>query len=296
MTPLQQQRYQAPNAVSDGSDHDNIERNLTGFSTPEYIDAHVRLDKWYLYHSLGEAIRHYDMWPDANKNMVYYFEPDYQPENDNYGKLWILPFDTDGTWGPTWNNGHDVVYNSIFPSSDGGGDSRSNPVFWPAYFNAVRELRDLLWQPDQIEPLVDQFAAIIKPLEQADRDRWRGAPTAAGNYSGLTGAGISGIDALVRDMKNFAFVGGNWPGGSVGAGGRAAYLDQLQASRGEGAQLPSHSADHLRRRRQFPRGPIAVPHHGLRRSAGQSTRSPPWSGASPRSPIPSRRRTTRMKS
>ena len=101
--PIQQQRYQAPNAVSDGSDHDNIERNLRGSSTAEYIDAHVKLDKWYLYHSLSEAIRHYDMWPDANKNMVYYFEPDYRPENDNYGKLWILPWDTDGTWGPTWN-------------------------------------------------------------------------------------------------------------------------------------------------------------------------------------------------
>ena len=128
---MQQQRYQAPDAVSDGSDHDNIERYLRGSSTAEYIDAHVQLDKWYLYHGLSEAIRHYDMWPDANKNMVYYFEPDYRPENDFLGQLWVLPWDTDGTWGPTWNSGHDVVYNSIFPACGAGSDRQDTPEFWP---------------------------------------------------------------------------------------------------------------------------------------------------------------------
>ena len=237
--PLQQQRYQAPYAVSDGSDHNEIERYLRGMSTAEYIDAHVKLEEWYLYHSLSEAIRHYDMWPDANKNMVYYFEPDYQPENDNLGKLWILPWDTDASWGPTWNNGHDVVYNSIFPASGGGGDSQSTPELWPAYYNTVREIRDLLWQPDQMNPLVEQFAAILKPMEQADLDRWRSAPSSAGSYAGLSGQGIRGIDALVQDMQNFAFVGGNWPGGGIGPGGRAVHLDRLQGSRGEEDELPA---------------------------------------------------------
>lgn len=235
----QQQRYQAPNAVSDGSDHDNIERNLVGRSTAEFIDAHVDLEKYYLYHALVEAVRHYDYWPDANKNMVYYFAPNYLPENSNLGQLWILPWDTDATWGPTWNSGHDVVYNSIFPASGGGADRNDTPELWPAYFNVVREIRDLLWQPDQIEPLIEQIADVLRPMEQADRDRWRGGPTEAGSYNGLTGRGTDSIDALVQDMKNFAFVGGNWPGGSVGRGGRADDLDDLQASRGEGDQIPS---------------------------------------------------------
>ena len=234
----QQQRYQAPNAVTGGEDHDNIERRLTGNSTAEYIDAHVNLEKYYLYHGLVEAVRHYDYWPDANKNMVYYFEPDYLPENDNLGKLWILPWDTDATWGPTWNSGHDVVYNSIFPASGGGADRNDTPELWPAYFNVVREIRDLLWQPDQIEPFIEQVASILRPMEQADRDRWRGGPTEAGTYNGLTGKGTESIDALVQDMKNFAFVGGSWPGGSVGRGGRADDLDDLQRSRGEGDQIP----------------------------------------------------------
>ena len=61
----------------------------------------------------------------------------------------------------------------------------------------------------------------------------------AGNYDGLGGAGTTSIAALVQDMKRFAFTGGSWPGGSVGAGGSAATLDSLQASNGEGGRIPN---------------------------------------------------------
>ncbi|MCA9263946.1 MAG: tandem-95 repeat protein [Planctomycetales bacterium] len=234
-----QQRYQAPFAVADGSDFNNIELNLTGNSSADFIDAHVNLEEYYLYHALVEAVRHYDYWPSANKNMVYYFAPNYTEANNGLGQLWILPWDTDASWGPTWNEGHDVVYNSLFPSGAAGGDSQSTPELWPAYFNVVRELRDLLWQEDQIYPLIDQFAAVISDFELADRARWQGAPSDAGSYNGVIGAGATSLAALVQDMKNFAFQGGSWPGGDVGPGGRAAFLDSLQASSGEGPEIPN---------------------------------------------------------
>lgn len=87
----QQQRYQGKFAPFNGSDHNTIERNLDGNDSPAYIDAHVNLEKYYAYHAMVEALRHYDYWPSANKNMVYYFEPNYLPANNNIGKLWILP-------------------------------------------------------------------------------------------------------------------------------------------------------------------------------------------------------------
>ncbi len=62
---------------------------------------------------------------------------------------------------------------------------------------------------------------------EADRRRWLNAPSDAGNYNALSGAGKNGLPALVEDMKDFAFEGGSWPGGSVGPGGRAAFLDSL---------------------------------------------------------------------
>ncbi len=235
VTGLSQQRYQGPFAVTDGSDHDAIYNNtgatrLTGQSTPAYVTSHVNLPEYDRYHALAEAIRHYDYWPSGDNNGAYYFDPNtYTADNNYHGQLWMLPSDTDATWGPTWNNGHDVVHNALFnDSGDTGGDASTNPSLWPGFFNAIREVRDLLWQPDQINPLVDQYAAIISAQQAADDLRWKNAPADAGNYNGLAGAGITSIANLVADMKNFAFSGGSWPGGDVGAGGRAAWLDTLQ--------------------------------------------------------------------
>ncbi len=229
----EQQSYQAPHAVTDGSDHDAIQYRLNGYSTPDFIRAHVRLDKWYAYHSLAQAIRHYDYWPSANKNAAWYFEPVYTEQNEYLGKMWTLPWDTDATWGPTWNNGYDVVYNSIFRASDNG----ENPELQPDYYSAIREVRDLLWQTDQIESLLAEVAKPLAHFVEADLVRWLNAPSDAGNYNGLGGAGKKGLPALVEDMLAFAFEGGSWPGGSVGDGGRAAFLDQL-ADNADGHLVP----------------------------------------------------------
>ncbi|YCM44387.1 lamin tail domain-containing protein [Verrucomicrobiaceae bacterium 227] len=238
----QQQRYQNAFGSTGGEDHDWVETELTGYSTAAEISAGVNLEKFYLYKAYSECVRNYDYFPNSNKNMVYYFEPDYRPENEFRGKLWLLPWDGDATWGPTWYEGHDVVSNALFDtaavSGSRGGDNGSTPELWPGYFSAIREIRDLLWQPDQILPVIDQMAAFIDPMVAPDRDRWGNAPAAAGNYGSLGGPGRVSLAALVQDMKNFAFVGGSWPGGNVGVGGRAAFLDSLQASHGEAGKIP----------------------------------------------------------
>jgi hypothetical protein len=56
-------------------------------------------------------------------------------------------------------------------------------------------------------PLIDEFAGFITPFEAADASRWKDAPSDAGNYFGLGGAGAKSISSLARDMKSFAFVG-----------------------------------------------------------------------------------------
>jgi hypothetical protein len=236
---LEQRDYQAQGAVTDGSDHDDAEANLTGYSSEAEIRARVALDAWYAYHALCEAMRHYDFWPSANKNAAYWFEPDYRPENQWFGKLWTFPYDLDASWGPTWNNGHDLVYNLLYACSDTGCDAGSHPELHPERMNVVREVRDLLWQPDQIGGLIGWYGDLLRPFLAADRDRWYNAPADAGNWSGLSGPALTSFDALLVDLNNFAFVGGSWPGGTVGAGGRAAHLDTLQAAGGEGALLPA---------------------------------------------------------
>ena len=248
---ISQQRYQAPFAPTNGSDHDELHNQLRGTSTPAFITSRVNFDLWARSHAFAEAIRHYDYWPSGDNNAAWYFEPNYSAANNFKGLLWVLPNDVDATWGPTWNNGHDLVHNSIFnDAASPGGDTFTNPSLWPRYFNQVREVRDLLFQPDQINPLIDEYAAILRPFVNADFARWFGAPSDAGNFNGLAGPGMSSpvgqtsLAAYVADMKDFAFDpnnnGGTWPGaGNIGVGGRAAHMDRLQAMNGEGPQLPA---------------------------------------------------------
>ena len=76
----------------------------------------------------------------------------------------------------------------------------SGGKFVSEYYNTVREIRDLLWQPDQINPLLEQLADQIRPLEQADLDRWNGGSRDDGRYIGLSGVG-SLIPGLTRDSR-----------------------------------------------------------------------------------------------
>ncbi|MEZ5304397.1 MAG: hypothetical protein R3F11_27705 [Verrucomicrobiales bacterium] len=101
-----------------------------------------------------------------------------------------------------------------------------------------------------INAVIDEFAGSIRDFVAADRDRFLAAPNDAGSYGGLGGAGKTSFDAYVQDMKNFAFTGGSWPGGTdsgvpnandnsiSGQQGRDAYLDYLQGANGEAAQIP----------------------------------------------------------
>lgn len=123
------------------------------------------------------------------------------------GRFWVLPWDTDSTWGPTWNSGPDLVYNGIFLAA-------SHPDLKVEYANAIREVRALLFQPDQINPLIDAFAAQIAGFVPADLRRWSNAPASGGNYvslssgAGFTSPALSGglagwAHELSRDRTDF---------------------------------------------------------------------------------------------
>jgi hypothetical protein len=150
-----------------------------------------------------------------------------------------MPFDTDDTWGPTWNNGQDLVYNGVFLAA-------SHPDLQIEYANTVREVRDLLFQPDQLNPLIDAFALTIHDFVPADLLRWSNAPSSSGSYadlraqSGFVSPAMSGgLAAYVQDLKNFLFVGGAhawWiDRQTVAAGGWVTRLDTLATD----AAIPS---------------------------------------------------------
>src|SRR5262249_11731099 len=235
--PVFEDRYFAPFALTTGDDFYNIENNLTGLQPTPWLLAYVTYTNCFRYYAVAEAIRHYDVWPSANKNAAWYFEPLYTPENNFLGRMMTFPYDTTDTWGATWNTGYDVVFNGIFnvfnppapagvPINTAGGDTGENLELQKECRNVVREVRDLLFQPDQINALIDGFAGPLRAFAPADMARWLSAPSPA-SYSSIfipSSPGVTGgLSGYAQDMKNFMFVGGNnswWiDRNSVAAGG-----------------------------------------------------------------------------
>ncbi|HXJ73814.1 MAG TPA: CotH kinase family protein, partial [Candidatus Dormibacteraeota bacterium] len=218
---VDERRYQGAYAPTNAEDFFNIQNNLNGFKSTDWLLAHVNYTNWYRYNAICEAIRQYDFWPSANKNGAWYFEPIYTAANNYLGRLMTFPYDTTDTWGPTWNTGYDICYNGIFnvfnppapagaPINTTGGDAGDNPGLQLEYRNVVREIRDLLFQPDQIGPIIDGYASIIRPFAPADIARWLNAPSPA-SYNSLfipgTPGVTGGVAGVVQDMKNFMFTG-----------------------------------------------------------------------------------------
>ncbi len=219
-------RNQGRNAITDDDDFQNMRFNCTPQSTNDWLNAHVNFYEWNRYHAICEAVRHYDFRPadSHSKNRAYYFEPDYS--QTVYGRLWLMPWDSDASWGPSWNSGIDYPHNAIFYGS-------GKEPFKMNYRNFMREFRDLLWTREVIEQMIDDLAAFITEFAKADRDRWRGAPAAAGYQDFGT------MEAKVTDMKNFAFV--YWSGSTgptVPSGGRAKHLDNLARAESEYLKIP----------------------------------------------------------
>lgn len=226
------QRYQAADSVSDASDFDNILWDLRPEQSDSWLNTHVDYPHWYRYHAVIEAVRHYDFYPNTEehiKNRAWYFKPS---PNTPLGIMQSLPWDSDASWGPNWNGGGDFVKQAMFGYD--GASPRS--AFLKEYRNTVRELRDLIWQEDQIHTQLDYLAAKLNVIGQADRDRWADIPGAEESYDSGT------VASVIQDMKNFAFVGGSWIGGNSsymisqasdsglsGQQGRDAYLDWLAA-------------------------------------------------------------------
>jgi hypothetical protein len=232
-----QRRYQSSDMVRDGSEFDNIWHNVHGNQTEAWLKDNVNYEKWYRYSAVAEAIRHYDIFPWIDttrhglKNLVWYFEP--TGSDPTRGLCWFLPYDWDASFGPNFNNGWEHAKNAVYGHERLGMLYIDKPNMKIEHRNVLREFRDLVWQPDQFNALLDDRAAVISELSMADQDRWRSAPVLSGT------ANDDPLTFKVQDMKDFAFTG--WSGGSgenVGAGGRGAHLDTI-ADGPDAGQLPA---------------------------------------------------------
>jgi len=194
---------QGPTAVADMSD-------FYAFKSGYYYDPNpteawwrenVNLDCYYGYRCVVEGIHHGDI--GYGKNYFFYLNPE--------TSLWSqLPWDLDLTWANSmYGNGEDPFKNE--------GAIFSNTSLRREYDNRLREFHDLLFNPDQMNQLIDEYAAIIKDpsggpsFVDADRAMWDYNPimnTRTHSDKGGTGrfyqqAATKDFPGMAQIMKNY---------------------------------------------------------------------------------------------
>ncbi len=251
---LEEERHQGRDSVSDASDCARIVSQLVPGKSEAQLRGLVNYDRYFRYLSVCEAVRQYDNdYAGEKRNIAWFFEPDPTGQNP-LGWLWLLPYDTDLTWGPNWNDGPQQPWKVLEPSGNDGKAHTDNPGGMTAmkmeFRNTVREFRDLLWNADTIPFMLADLTSLISDFAPADQDRWTHMPSTA--YSSDTaGLHVTGHHDFTwsaqdkfNDMMLFAFTGNHtWSSGNISgfvpAGGRAAVLDQISGFEGDATAIPS---------------------------------------------------------
>ncbi len=229
-------RHQGTYSVQTDADFQNIRYNLDPDKSDAWLNKYVDYQHWYRYNSICEMVKHRDYNPSDGwlKNRAWFFNP---TNTSPYGQLQTLPHDSDGSWADNvWNGDGDYPEEAIYADHPGPPhDDPSNKYYyyyqgtWPPkenfkleHRNVMRELRDLIWQKDNIYTMLDDLAGIIKDFVPADRDRWKDAPADAGYQDWGT------MESKLASMKQFAF----------GNGGRTEYIDNFINSGNDATSIP----------------------------------------------------------
>ena len=150
-----------------------------------------------------ECVHHYDL--DQGKNYYYY-------NNPQTGKFQVHPWDVDQTWSNMmFGNGSEPFKTRVLDM---------HAEFRLEYQNRLREVLDLLFDVEPMRKLIEEFAAVIRPVVEADRRRWDYAPEMLDTrYVVSYKAGVgkfyemapqSGFEGMVELMKNWVVTRRKW--------------------------------------------------------------------------------------
>jgi hypothetical protein len=203
-------QHHATGAVTNLSDLFEFMNSSRRSNLPDaWWKANFDLTGYYSYRAISEAIHHYDV--DMGKNYDYYHNPE-------TGRWQIVPWDIDLTWADNmFGFGEDPFKRPVL----------SHPAFRLEYQNRLREIRDLLYNPEQTDQIIDEYAAVISDstgapsIVEADRRKWDYHPVMAmGNGMGMgmkAGQGLfyqaaqgGDFKGMVQLMKNYVNNRGAW--------------------------------------------------------------------------------------
>jgi len=158
---------QGPTGVTDNSDVLSFRNSYRSANSANWWGSNVNLDSYYGLYAIYHAVWHGDI---TSKNHFFYHNP--KPTTNQWGTnylWWQLPWDLDLTWTCYYSGMKD-------PFSQSGVLNHSEINV--ACRNRVREICDLLFNSDQTNQLIDEFAAVIDDpdggpsIVDADRAMW----------------------------------------------------------------------------------------------------------------------------
>ncbi|MBI1389834.1 MAG: hypothetical protein GC154_15450 [bacterium] len=205
-------RNQSPYGVTDSSD---LRSFLSGYSqrpSTQFWRDQTNLDRYYNYRSIVESIHQYDI---ANgKNYYYYLNPE-------TNKWFQIPWDLDLTWA-------DNMYGQGDDPFKQAGILNNNSIDRD-YQNRMREIRDLLYNPDQTNQLIYEYARFIynphgESFVDADRAMWdyhwvMGNQAASRGYNNPSKSGqgrfyqiapTRDFPGMLQIMKDYVLSRGDW--------------------------------------------------------------------------------------
>lgn len=197
-------QHHAPGAVTNLSDlfgfmNDYRQPNLSR----QWWTEHFDVTNYLSYLAICECIHHYDV--SDGKNYDYYHDPE-------TGRWKIIPWDIDLTWSDMmYGSGNDPFKHPIL----------AQPAFRIQFQNRLREIRDLLFNSDQADRIIDEYASVIgvtsghPSIAEADRRKWDYHPIMAMGMKAGQGlfyrATPSGNFAgMVHLMKEYVQSRGAW--------------------------------------------------------------------------------------
>ena len=169
---------------------------------------HVELDAYYRYRSIVECVHHYDI--AQGKNYFFFYD-------GGSSRWWTIPWDVDLTWA-------EHMYGSGRDPFLAAGVLR-NPERNQAYLTQLSDCRDLLFNEEEMNRLIDDLASIIDPpaeshsLVDADRAMWDYHPVMNSRYAmrHQAGQGIyyfgephASFEVMVEYMKEFVRKRSRW--------------------------------------------------------------------------------------
>jgi len=143
----------------DESDINAFWNGYHGSPTVDWWRKNFNLQSWYSYHAIVDAIHHTDI--HAGKNYYYY-------RNPQTGLWEVFPWDLDLTFDVPYGGGNGPFVDRILGTYP--------DIFGVEYRNRLREILQLIYTPEHIFPIIDEWRELIIEMTEADRDRWDQMP------------------------------------------------------------------------------------------------------------------------